>query len=79
MAKGKRWWDRLNKALYPYLGPAQLGPGRGGERTDAPPPAMCPLCGQAMATHEIERSTDGHTPTRLHCPTPSASSASSAA
>ena len=20
------WWERLNKALFPYLGPAQLGP-----------------------------------------------------
>jgi hypothetical protein len=63
-----RWWDRLNRALYPYFGPAALGPGPTGERPDTPSPTACPLCGKPLADHAIERSTDGHTATRLHCP-----------
>ena len=53
---------RLNKALFPYLGPAQIGPFD--EQHDTIKP--CPLCGAAMDAHEIER-TPGR-PTRLHCP-----------
>jgi hypothetical protein len=63
-----RWWDRLNRALFPYFGPAQLGPGPNGERTDAPAPRVCPLCGHPMDAHEITRTADWSTPTRLHCP-----------
>jgi hypothetical protein len=60
------WWDRLNRRLFPYLGPPQLGP------YDEPPlaptgPKPCPVCGQRMDEHEIERGV-GRTPTRIHCP-----------
>jgi ribosomal protein S27AE len=60
------WWDRLNGALMPYIGPPALGP------FDQEPLAPtgqkpCPICGAAMADHEIERS-GGNTATRLHCP-----------
>lgn len=61
-----RWWDRLNKALFPYLGPAQLGP-----YGEAPLPPVagkaCPLCGAPMSDHVIERA-GGNVATRLHCP-----------
>ena len=54
--------ERLNRALFPVLGPAQVGP-YDDEHASAKP---CPMCGLAMAVHEIER-TPGR-PTRLHCP-----------
>lgn len=62
-----RWWDRLNRALYPYMGPAQLG------SRDEPPPVSsigkpCPLCGQSMLEHTVERADDWSTASRLHCP-----------
>lgn len=67
-----RWWDRLNKALFPYMGPAQVGTGGA---PDQPLPTAetraerpCPLCGQPMSAHTIERTGDWSTSTRLHCP-----------
>ncbi len=61
------WWERLNKALYPYMGPAQLGVAGEApvtvDRTQQP----CPLCGAPMAGHVVERS-GGSVATRLHCP-----------
>jgi hypothetical protein len=59
----KRWWERLNGGLLPFMGPAQVGP------YDTPPAAavkLCPICGQPMEAHVIERSATA--PTRLHCP-----------
>jgi hypothetical protein len=63
--KKRRWWQNLNRALFPFMGPAQLGP------FDEPPlPSTagkpCPICGQPMDQHTIERS--GTAATRLHCP-----------
>ncbi|MGN6327074.1 hypothetical protein [Pseudolysinimonas sp.] len=63
-----RWWDRLNRAIFPFMGPAQLGPGRGGERPAEPRLSTCPLCGAEMSAHVVERTRDQHTPTRLICP-----------
>lgn len=60
--------DRLNRVLYPYLGPAALGPGPGGERSVVAVEPTCPLCASPMASHVIERTADQSTPTRLHCP-----------
>ena len=62
------WWDKLNHALFPYLGPPPLGPGPGGEPPVSTAPPVCPLCGTLMTLHEIERATGTRTPTRLHCP-----------
>ena len=60
------WWERLNKSLRPFMGPAQLGP-----FDEAPRPSStgkpCPLCGAPLDTHVIER---GAGSTRLHCPAP---------
>jgi hypothetical protein len=66
-----RWWDRWNRALFPYIGPPPLGPYN---EEPLPPtgPKPCPLCGAAMDLHVIERTADDHTPTRLHCPVPPA-------
>ena len=60
------WWDRLNGALRPYIGPPPLGP----YNEEPLPPTedkACPLCGKPMALHEFTRSTD-HTATRMYCP-----------
>jgi hypothetical protein len=65
-ARRPRWWERLNRSLFPYIGPPPLGPY--GEAPLPPTgPKACPLCGQAMSLHVIERS-GGNVPTRLHCP-----------
>ena len=59
------WWDRLNRLLLPYIGPPPLGP----YDEDPLPPTQekaCPLCGQAMADHDVERRADR--PTQLHGP-----------
>ena len=60
------WVDRLNRRLFPYLGPPALGP------YDEPPlaptgPKACPVCGSRMDTHIIERG-EGRTATRILCP-----------
>lgn len=62
-AKKQPWWDRLNGALIPYLGPPPLGPY---ETEPAVHDKPCPLCGHAMPEHDMER-TPGR-PTRMHCP-----------
>ncbi len=66
-ATGRRWWQHLNRALFPYMGPAQLGP-----RADEPLPATiaampCPLCGAAMSAHTVER-PGGNVASRVRCP-----------
>jgi hypothetical protein len=69
----RQWWDRLNRALFPYIGPPPLGP----YNEEPLPPTgekACPLCGQAMSLHSFERSQD-HTATRMHCPRRSDSAA----
>jgi len=67
MADRAPWWDKLNRALYPVLGPAQLG-----SRNEPPAPSSegrpCPICGGAMADHVIERARDWSTASRVHCP-----------
>ena len=66
MKKKLSWVDRLNRTLFPYLGPPALGP------YDEPPlppigPKACPICGERMDAHVIERG-EGRTATRLLCP-----------
>ncbi len=62
----KAWWQKLHGALFPYLGPAQLGPF---DEEPLPPTddKPCPLCGKPMSLHTFERSQD-RTSTRMHCP-----------
>ncbi len=58
--------NAINRVVYRYAGPAQVGIGR----AEAPylPPAdpRCPLCGEPMARHDIDRTGER---TQLHCPT----------
>ncbi|QEO14406.1 hypothetical protein FLP10_08210 [Agromyces intestinalis] len=55
--------DRLNARLLPWIGPPPLGPYD--EASEPPAPPTCPICGQAMADHVIDRSAPR---TQLHCP-----------
>jgi hypothetical protein len=63
------WWERLNAALMPKIGPPPLGPYN---EEPLPPTGAkpCPICGHPMEEHHVERSEtgDGRTATRLHCP-----------
>lgn len=65
MAQSRPWWDRLNRMLFPYIGPPPLGP-----YNETPLPSTkghpCPLCAQPMDQHEIERRANR--PTQVHCP-----------
>lgn len=66
--KGKRgFWNRVNRVVYTFTGPAQVGIGR----PEAPyvPPAdpACPVCGKPMARHDVRRG-DATTRTQLNCP-----------
>ena len=68
---GSQWWKRLNRALFPYMGPAQIGP-----RAEEPLPATiaampCPLCGAPMTAHTVER-PGGNVASRVRCPAPEA-------
>lgn len=62
----RTWWEKLNRALFPYMGPAQLGP-FGEEPLPPTDQKPCPLCGQAMALHTFVRSQDRMS-TRMTCP-----------
>ena len=61
----QHWWDRLNGALVPYLGPPQLGPYDEAPQQPASEKA-CPLCGAVMSAHEIDRAPGR--PSYVHCP-----------
>lgn len=62
-----RFYERTNAIVRTFTGPAQLGDGRA-EPELRPAEYRCPICGQLMSEHRLERSADGKTPTRLHCP-----------
>ena len=61
---GRGFFNRLNRTLFPYLGPPPLGPYDQPAITPARELA-CPLCGESMSVHEKSIS-DGRT--ILHCP-----------
>lgn len=50
----------LDDKLVPALGPPPLGP----YDVESPHSTLCPLCGEALITHRVERQ-DRHT--YLHC------------
>jgi hypothetical protein len=65
--EGGGFFNRLNRRLFPYLGPPPLGP------YDQPTPApasgrACPLCGAPMSDHEFDRSGGANRPTKIYCP-----------
>ncbi|RFA18844.1 hypothetical protein B7R25_14095 [Subtercola boreus] len=59
----------LNDRLFPYLGPPPLGPfdtESAESKARRAQGSSCPLCGQLMAAHTIDRSGER---TQLYCPT----------
>ena len=61
------FWGRLNRFVYTYAGPAQVGIGRPEEAAVADAAPRCPICGELMADHVIARG-DATRPTYLRCP-----------
>lgn len=66
--EGGGFFNRLNRRLFPYIGPPPLGP------YDQPAPApasgrACPLCGAPMSDHDFDRSGGANRPTKIYCPT----------
>ena len=64
--EGGGFFNRLNRRLFPYLGPPPLGP-YDQPAASAPAGQSCPLCGAPMSTHEFDRS-DALRPTKIYCP-----------
>jgi len=63
-ASGRGFFNRMNRRLFPWIGPPPLGP----YDQAAPEPARergCPLCGAPMAQHTRGQS-EGRT--LLRCP-----------
>lgn len=57
--------NKLNRIVFTFTGPAQVGIGRPEEAYVPPADPRCPLCGKSMNLHEIDRSGER---TQLHCP-----------
>jgi hypothetical protein len=64
--EGGGFFNRLNRRLFPYLGPPPLGPYDEEPAPDAAA-AACPICGAPMAEHRFDRSEPDR-PTKLYCP-----------
>jgi hypothetical protein len=62
------WSMRLNRTLWPVFGPAQLGAGHPEAPYSPPADPSCPICGQPMAEHRVERTADQSHATRIYCP-----------
>ena len=61
------WFDRLNRALVPYLGPPKLGPY---DEPELPAVATreCPMCHHPLSEHSFDRAPGR--PTYMECPAP---------
>jgi hypothetical protein len=65
--EGGGFFNRLNRRLFPYIGPPPLGP----YDQPAPPAAEsrpCPLCSAPMSQHRFDRSGGANRPTKVYCP-----------
>lgn len=59
------FFNNLNRIVYTFAGPAQVGIGRAESGYVPPADPRCPLCSQPMGEHLIDRSG---VRTQLHCP-----------
>jgi hypothetical protein len=62
------WAKRMDRGLFPYMGPAALGAGHPEEAYQRPENPPCPVCGRPMNDRVIERTANQTTATRLICP-----------
>ncbi len=58
------FWNRINRALYPVFGPAQITPM--GPETSGPA-GVCPVCQRLITEHRFDRQ-DRSRPTVMICP-----------
>jgi hypothetical protein len=68
---GARFWriyEKANAVVRTFTGPAQLGAGYDEAPVEQGIDRGCPICGVAMSRHELVRSDDQRTSTRLICP-----------
>lgn len=68
---GKRfwhWYEKANSVVRFFTGPAQIGAGYDEAPEVRSAESPCPICGVSMSAHQIERSADPRTSTRLICP-----------
>ncbi|GAB2981365.1 hypothetical protein [Frigoribacterium salinisoli] len=63
------FFGRLNRFVYTYAGPAQVGIGRPEDAATPTAEPRCPICGALMADHVVTRG-DATRPTYLRCPSP---------
>jgi len=61
------FWAALNRFVYRFEGPAQLGTGEAEEPYAPPADAACPICRKPMTRHVLDRRGPGEK-TYLHCP-----------
>ena len=59
----------LNRTLLPWIGPPPLGPYTTEQKQAERAEATCPICGELMSRHEIDRSGER---TQIHHPAPAA-------
>jgi len=65
------FWAALNRFFFLFEGPAQIGTSKPERPITPPTEQACPLCGQLMSAHVIDRGGPGEK-TFVHCPTPDA-------
>jgi hypothetical protein len=66
--KGKPgFWNRVNRIVYTFTGPAQVGIGRPESAYVPPSNPTCPVCKHPMSEHDVRRG-DANTRTQLNCP-----------
>ena len=61
------FWAALNRFFYQIEGPAQLGTAEPEAPYATPEDAACPICGESMRRHVIDRGGPGER-TFVHCP-----------
>lgn len=59
-------WAKVNRFLYPHIGPAQLGAGYDEGPVRAAVDPLCPVCSKPLAEHRVQRGEG--TRTFLNCP-----------
>lgn len=63
----KGFWNKVNRVVFTFMGPAQVGIGRPEKAFVPAADPACPVCSRPLADHDIRRG-DATTPTRLNCP-----------